>query len=252
MTDIIDRTRAALGEVGAFLPAPDPAATVEVQCEAARRLEAAGYPAMWLNETVGGRDTLVQMAVLLGVTDRMVVGTGVANIWARPAQVAHGAASYLAQAFPGRVVLGLGVGHRAQAEMVGRVYERPAATMRTYLEQMDGPTWEPPADAPYVRLVAANGPLLLGVAAAHADGAMPVMHSSEATAGARAVLGTDKLLVVFVPTEPGADPGKTAAEVQAQRAAGADHVVLTLPLGSPFGPGVDHLADLAPTVTTRG
>jgi hypothetical protein len=41
---------------------------------------------------VGGKDALVQLAILLAATERMVFGTSIANIWARAPQTAHGAA----------------------------------------------------------------------------------------------------------------------------------------------------------------
>ena len=40
----------------------------------------------------------MQLAVLMAATDRMVFGTGIANIWARSAQTTQGAAALLAQA----------------------------------------------------------------------------------------------------------------------------------------------------------
>jgi alkanesulfonate monooxygenase SsuD/methylene tetrahydromethanopterin reductase-like flavin-dependent oxidoreductase (luciferase family) len=62
--------------------------------------------------------------VLLAATEQMVFGTGIANIWARSPQTAHGAAALLAQAYPDRFVLGLGVGYPQQAESVGRTPSR--------------------------------------------------------------------------------------------------------------------------------
>jgi len=43
--------------------------------------------------------------------ERMAFGTCIANIWVRPAQTAYGAAALLSGAYPGRFVLGLGVGY---------------------------------------------------------------------------------------------------------------------------------------------
>jgi alkanesulfonate monooxygenase SsuD/methylene tetrahydromethanopterin reductase-like flavin-dependent oxidoreductase (luciferase family) len=89
---VVEAARRALGPVGAFLPIPtDSAAAIDLQRHAVRRLERAGYRAAWTNEGVGGKDALVQLAVLMAATDRMVFGTGIANIWARSPQTAHGA-----------------------------------------------------------------------------------------------------------------------------------------------------------------
>ena len=49
-----------------------------------------------------GKDALVQLAVLLAATERMVLGTSIANLRARAPQTAHGAAALLSQAVPGR------------------------------------------------------------------------------------------------------------------------------------------------------
>src|ERR1700678_4818902 len=87
------------------------APSADEQRETARRLEGAGYRAAWTNEAVGGKDALVQLAVLLAATERITFGTSIANIWARAPQTAHGASALLAQAFPDRLVLGSGGGY---------------------------------------------------------------------------------------------------------------------------------------------
>jgi alkanesulfonate monooxygenase SsuD/methylene tetrahydromethanopterin reductase-like flavin-dependent oxidoreductase (luciferase family) len=136
-TPVVESARRALGAVGVFLPfSRTSAVSADQQREAARGLERAGYRAAWTNEAVGGKDALVQLAVLLAATERMVFGTGIANIWARAPQTAHGAAALLSQAFPGRLVLGLGVGYPHQAASVGREFGSPVATMRDYVDQM--------------------------------------------------------------------------------------------------------------------
>src|SRR6204780_776962 len=139
-TTIVESARRALGPVGVFLPfSRTGAASADLQREAVRRLERAGYRAAWTNEGVGGKDALVQLAVLMAATEQMVFGTGIANIWARAPQTAHGASALLAQAYPGRLVLGLGVGYPQQAASAGREFGRPLATMRDYLDRMSAP-----------------------------------------------------------------------------------------------------------------
>ena len=89
---VVDSARQSLGPVGAYLPIPFASAPpVVLQREAAGRLERAGYQTVWTNETVGGRDPLVQVALLLPATEQMTFGTGIANIWARvmPSGTAH-------------------------------------------------------------------------------------------------------------------------------------------------------------------
>ncbi len=74
----------------------------------------------------------------------MTFGTGIANIWARAPQTAHGAAAMLARAYPGRFVFGLGSRYPQQAAAVGREFGSPLAAMRDYLQRMAAPTMTPP------------------------------------------------------------------------------------------------------------
>jgi alkanesulfonate monooxygenase SsuD/methylene tetrahydromethanopterin reductase-like flavin-dependent oxidoreductase (luciferase family) len=188
-----DAARAALGPVGTYLPiALTETPPIDEQREAARGLERAGYRAAWTNETVGGKDALVQLSVLLAATDRMTFGTGIANIWSRPAQTAQAAAAQLAQAYPTRLVLGLGVGYPQQAEAVGRDFGNPVTTMRDYLEKMSAPTVPPAATGQFPRILAANRPKMLALAAELTDGALPVGLPASATAQVRRALGPDK------------------------------------------------------------
>jgi probable F420-dependent oxidoreductase len=242
MTDHVDTARRALGPVGAFLPHSFGAVTpIGEQRAAVRRLEGAGYRAAWVNE-VPGKDALVQAGVLLAATERLVLGTGIANVWVRPPQTMNAAAAQLAEAYPGRFVLGIGVGHPQQAEAVGREFGRPLATMRAYLTAMDAPTTPPAPAAPYPRILGAIGPKMLALAAEAADGALPAMVPPETTAAVREALGPEKLLAVFVDTSADDVP----ALVRAHLAAGADHVMV-MPRDAAFGAGIDRLVALAPS-----
>lgn len=264
MTDtVVDAARKALGPVGVCLPVSFTAPpSAESQREAVVRLERAGYGAVWTNEVIG-KDALVQLATLLGATERMVFGTCIANIWARPAQTMHAAAAQLAQAYPGRFVLGLGVGYPEQAASVGREFGKPLATMRDYLDQMQAPTWPPAPDAAYARIIAANGPKMLALAGEAADGALPAMMPPELTARVRRQLGPDKLLVVGLSVAQGdggdqtkatahetvsGDSTAIAAKVSEHLAAGADHITLLPAIGGEFAAGVDQLERLAPAL----
>jgi probable F420-dependent oxidoreductase len=213
-TTVVEAARRALGPVGAFLPVSTGSApSADLQREAVGRLERAGYRAAWTNEAIGGKDALVQLAVLLAATRRMVFGTGIANIWARQPRTAHGAAALLAQAYPGRLVLGLGVGYPHQAAGTGREFGSPLAMMRDYLEQMAAPPELPAPDVAYPRIIGANGPKMLALAGEVSDGAMPAMQPPEFTAQARRVLGPDRLLVtgLTVIADTDRDRAKAAA-----------------------------------------
>jgi probable F420-dependent oxidoreductase len=222
------------GPVGVCLPVSFTTTTrADLQRAAARRLEEAGYQAIWTNEVIG-KDAFVQLGVLLAATERTVFGTFVANVWARAAQTMHAAAAQLAEAYPGRLVAGLGVGYPEQAASVGQEFGSPLATMRDYLDRMDSPTWPPAPDAAYPRIIAANGPKMLALASEVADGAMPAGLPSTFTAQAREVLGPDKLLVVGLSVIPDADADRARAaarESVSNRLAAASYAARIAELG---------------------
>ncbi|MGH8964275.1 MAG: TIGR03620 family F420-dependent LLM class oxidoreductase [Actinomycetes bacterium] len=238
-TTVVQAAREALGPVGVFLPSPlAEAAAVDVQREAVGRLERAGYRAAWTNEGVGGKDAFVQLAVLLAATQRMTFGTGIANIRARAPQTAHGAAALLAQAHPGRFVLGLGVGYPQQAASTGREFGSPLATMRDYVDRMADPTQLPAPDVAYPRILAAVGPKMLALAGEISDGAFPAMVPPEFTARARQALGPDKLLVAGLTVVVDTDAErarKTARDVLSSRigSAGTSYAATLAGLGHP-------------------
>ncbi|MEV4088487.1 LLM class flavin-dependent oxidoreductase, partial [Nonomuraea fuscirosea] len=132
----------------------------------------------------------------------------------------HGAASVLAQAYPGRFVLGIGGGYPQQATATGREFGSPLSKMRDYLDRMDGPTMPPAPDAPYPRIIAANGPKMLALAGELADGALPAGGPPAFTAQARQVLGPDKLLVVGLTMVPDSDPARARQGARERVSAG--------------------------------
>lgn len=222
--------RRALGPVGVSLSnyGSRPASIDEMR-QAVRRLEALGYGAVWNNEGVGGRDAFVQLSLLLGATERIVFGTSIANMLAREPETAEGAAASLAEAFPDRFVLGLGVGYRYQADVVGRPFGSPMQRTREYIARMNAPKpTQHHVDAPYARIIAANGPRMLALAGEIADGAMPTVVPPSFTAEARRILGPDRLLVVGITTFFGID--RAVARAAARRATAA---ALSVP-GSPY------------------
>jgi probable F420-dependent oxidoreductase len=243
----IDVARKTLGPIGVSLPGSLATGTpVALQRDAVRRLEGAGYRTVWTNEVIG-KDAFVQLGVLLAEFEHLVFGTCIANIWARPAQTMHAAAAQLAEAYPGRISVGLGVGYPEQAVSVGREFGRPLSTMRDYIRQMDSETWPPAPDAVYPRIVAANGPKMVALSGEIADGAMPATCGVDFTAQARDILGPGKLLVVGLSLEPD-DPSVMGDNTRAHLAAGADHVTILPRLGGDFSVGIDQLERLAPAV----
>jgi probable F420-dependent oxidoreductase len=166
-----------------------------------------GYAAIWFPESVR-REALSNAGLLLGATSRIVVATGIANIYARDAMTMAAGQKTLAEAYPGRFLLGLGVSHRSNVEQVrGHTYGRPVATMRAYLEAMSKAPYQSvePAEKPET-VLAALGPNMLKLAAEQTAGAHPYFVPVEHTRRARDVLGQAALLApeqaVVLETDP--------------------------------------------------
>jgi probable F420-dependent oxidoreductase len=165
--------------------------------EAAAQLEQLGFGAIWFPESVG-RESLTNAALLLGATSRIVIATGIANIYARDPVSAAAGQKTLAEAYPGRFLLGLGVSHIPLVEQVrGHSYGKPIESMRTYLERMDRAPYRavPPSVSP-IRVLAALGPKMLRLAKERAGGAHSYFVPPEHTARAREILGSNRLLAV--------------------------------------------------------
>jgi len=183
-----------LGRVGIWAGEMDRYSALALR-QAAAAIEDLGYPALWFPETTG-REAMAQAALLLSATRRTVIATGTASIYARDAISAAAAQRTLAEAFPGRFLLGLGVSHPALVTAVrGHRFGPPVATMRAYLDAMDSAPFGPPAPAA-PRVLAALGPKMLQLAAERARGAHPLGMPVEHTRQARSLLGSQALLAV--------------------------------------------------------
>lgn len=164
--------------------------------DVAREIEDLGFGALFIPETVG-KECLTQSAAFLSATERLVVGTGIANIHVRLPSAAESGARTLSALFPRRFVLGLGVSHGPLVERgLGGSYAKPLATMRTYLERMAAvpPQVEPGVGRP-PRLLAALGPKMIELSATHADGAHPYLVTPEQTQVTRDIVGADRWVV---------------------------------------------------------
>jgi probable F420-dependent oxidoreductase len=176
--------------------------------EVAQELETLGYGSLWIGENVG-REPISQAALLLGSTHRLVIATGIINIWARDPLATLAAQLTLAEAYPDRFILGLGISHAHLVETIrGHKFRQPLQAMRDYLAAMDQLRTRyravRPTRAP--RVLAALGPKMLRLAAEQADGAHTYLVPPEHTADARRLLGPGKLLIpeqaVVLETEP--------------------------------------------------
>ena len=163
--------------------------------EVARDIESMGYGSLFLPE-IGFKDALIESAAFLEATERLVIGTGIANIHARIPETAEGAGRTLSALYPGRFVLGLGVSHGPMAQRFGVVYDKPLGTMRNYLERMAAlPEIIEPGSGRPTRLLAALGPKMIELSGTDADRAHPYLATPAHTASTREILGPGKWVV---------------------------------------------------------
>jgi probable F420-dependent oxidoreductase len=161
----------------------------------ARAVESLGFNALWIPESLGSKEAFAHAGLLLAATDRLIVATGIANIWARdPVAMANGARA-LTDAYPDRFLLGIGVSHAPIVKTRGRKYARPLEHMRRYLDAMDAAPYTGPKVG-IGRVLAALGPQMLHLAAERTIGAHPYFVPVEHTSVARKELGVGPLLAV--------------------------------------------------------
>ncbi len=195
-----------LGRIGVWTTSLDYQPAVEAQ-KAAAQLEALGYGAIWIGESVR-REVFANAAILLSGTRRIVIASGIANIYARDAFTMAAGQKTLAEAFPDRFLLGLGVSHAVSVQRRGHQYGKPLKTMQAYLDAMDMAPYDsvPPPEEPR-RVLAALGPRMLELARERSWGAHPYFVPVEHTIRARQILGQDRFLApeqaVVLETDPG-------------------------------------------------
>lgn len=183
-----------LGRVGIWTAALEAHPSSRAR-EAAQEIEAMGFPVLWINET-SGRDPFVLASLLLSATSTLKLATGIANVYARDAMTTAACQKTLAEAFPGRFLLGLGVSSPVLVEKVRKhTYGKPLSYLKSYLDAMDeamftavGPSEDPG------RVLAALGPRMLELSATRANGAHPYLTTPDHTRQAREILGSDSLL----------------------------------------------------------
>jgi probable F420-dependent oxidoreductase len=165
--------------------------------EVLAELEDLHFGGVWIPGGVGG-EFMSDVTRLLAATKRMLIGTGILNIYKHaPADVGiwwHG----LAEPQRARLMLGLGVSH---GPLIGKDYSRPLATMNRYLDGLDAARIPPEK-----RCLAALGPKMLELSRQRTAGAHPYLVTPEHTAEARAILGAEALLApeqgVILETDP--------------------------------------------------
>jgi probable F420-dependent oxidoreductase len=177
-----------LGKLGVFcfleaMRAPETAAF-------AKRIEDLGYAALWFPEAVG-REALSCASWLLSSTKKLVVATGIANVYARDAMTMAAGRNTLAEQSGGRFILGIGVSHQPMVEgLRGHAYTKPLTYMTSYLDAMSRALYVAPLPAePAPIVIGALHPKMLALAAAKTAGAHPYLVPPEHTAFARETMG---------------------------------------------------------------
>lgn len=179
----------ALGGVGAFI-ANLSRFTLEETRELATSLEELGFRTFAFGESLG-RESFAQAAVLLASTTNLVVMTGIASIYSRDPWAMMNGARTLLEAYPDRFILGIGVSHPKLVARRGHTYDKPASTMRGYIQAMHGAPWSLPTPPVPRIVVAALRQGMLRVTREVADGAQPYFSPVAHTALARQMLGPD-------------------------------------------------------------
>jgi probable F420-dependent oxidoreductase len=168
--------------------------------EAARVAEELGYGAIWL----GGSPRLPTLRPMLAATEKIVVATGIVNIWQYEPVTLTEEFAALDEEFPGRLLLGVGIGHpEATSE-----YQKPLTKTREFLDAIASA----PVPVPRERMVAAAlGPKMLDLSFERTLGAHPYFVPVEHTSFARDRLGPQALLAPELAVVLDEDPERARA-----------------------------------------
>ncbi len=151
--------------------------------EAAQLAQRLGFGALWL----GGSPRLPKLRLMLEATDRLVLATGIVNIWQYdPSELADEFAALDAD-FPGRVLLGIGIGHPEATQE----YEKPLTKTRNFLDGIAASAHPVPRDR---MVLAALGPKMLDLSFERTLGTHPYFTPPAHTKFARERLGSAALV----------------------------------------------------------
>lgn len=181
-----------------------------------REMEQLGYGTLWYGEALA-QEAFARGSIYLAATERLVIASGIANIWARDAAAMANGGRTLGEAWPGRFILGIGVSHAPSVSLRGHAYERPFSAMRDYLDAMDAAPWRgPDAELPPV-VLAALGPRMVGLAGERTAGAYPYFTTMDHVREVRGILGPEPFLAADLPVV-------LAGDLAAARAIGDRHL----------------------------
>ena len=163
----------------------------------ANSAERLGFGSLWFPEATS-YESLSLSSYLLSNSSNLVVGTGIANIYARDAVTSAQGHDGLNSLFNDRFILGLGVSHVSFVEEIrGHQFGKPLSSMKQYLEKITAAKIDPNLRMKDRNIIlAALGPKMLKLAATESKGAIPYSVTSEYTAQARQILGSEAWLCV--------------------------------------------------------
>lgn len=172
--------------------------------EAARLVEQLGFGTLWL----GGSPRLPTVRPLLQASERLIIATGIVNVWAYdPSELAEEFAALEAD-FPDRLLLGVGIGHpEATSE-----YEKPLTKMTHFFDGLDNAPTPVPRER---RCAAALGPKMLDLSAERGLGTHPYFVPFEHTGFARERLGPAALIAPELACVLSDGPDRDAARAYA-------------------------------------
>ena len=151
--------------------------------EQAQEIERLGYGTVWIAGSPPAELSFVEP--LLEATTTLKVATGIVNIWTAAAKPVAESFHRINTAYPGRFLLGVGVGHPEAHTQ----YRKPYEALVSYLDELD--EYGVPANQ---RVLAALGPRVLKLSAERGAGAHPANATPEHAAQARAIIGPNALL----------------------------------------------------------
>jgi probable F420-dependent oxidoreductase len=213
-----------IGKLGIWRRRQEGAAAVE-------EIEAFGYGTLWL----GSSPAVEEARPALERTRTLVVATGILNVWRHEPDDVAAQHAALTREFPGRFLLGIGIGHPERTAE----YRKPLTTMRAFFDGLDAAPEPVPREQ---RIAAALGPKMLALAAERSLGAHPYFAPPEHTRDAREAVGRDGVVAtgVAVVVEPDAESARERGREYAATYLGMSNYVRNL---QRFGFGERHLAD---------
>ena len=149
-----------------------------VKPDQAAQIEKLGYGAVWIGGSPAGDLNYVEP--ILEATETLQVATGIINVWTAPAEQVAEAYHRIEDEYPGRFLLGIGIGHPEHTEE----YRKPYDVLVEYLDVLDSekvPTSR--------RVIAALGPKVLKLSARRSAGAHPYLTTPQHTGQARNLFG---------------------------------------------------------------